>query len=519
MKKPVRFLFCLLLICSILPVSLFAQTEVQVNTLQDLDKEGQKLGALIIAQLKKESGNTKPKVLVGTFVYQNMIISLGNVMNQNLVNYLSVNGANQFQLISGAGTASPAPSSPGADYMITGEIVEIGNIFRIYTRLIRTKDNTIVYAWQTDLQKTMYLMDMVNVSGRSGIPMDIFEPDSFEHPIQVSLDGEKLSRTIHSRNDEDWFVYTALKDAYVFFVAEGTDDFDSCMELYNPGKRSLASNDDYGDSYDAGIVYQVKTGETIYIKVFGYDGETGFYSFSAGTIQIDDQNMEPNDTMGQAYPVEPKAEAYKGFFMSSNDVDWYKITVPPEDKMLLIYTDSDLDTYITLYDETGEVVAEDDDGGSGYNARLSFVVSGGTYYIELEELDGTTGPYSLYIKLNDAIIRDQYEPDNTMREAKEITVNNPQTRTFTNSDDMDWAWFTVTTAGTYTITAIGESSDLDTYLELYNEQGKLIGEDDDGGSSYDARLRIRLEPGKYYILAETLDDFSYPEMYTLSITR
>ncbi len=107
-----------------------------------------------------------------------------------------------------------------------------------------------------------------------------------------------------------------------------------------------------------------------------------------------------------------------------------------------------------------------------------------------------------------------------MSDASEIIAGRPQVRTFTDDTDEDWAWFTVASAGNYTITAVGEMPSLDTYIELYDDDGDSIDENDDGGDSYDARLRVYLvylRPGKYYILVTTLDDFSDPESYTLNI--
>ncbi len=263
----------------------------------------------------------------------------------------------------------------------------------------------------------------------------------------------------------------------------------------------------------------VKSGETIFIKVSGYDDETGGYYFHIQETQIDDQAMEPNNSMEQAYALEPGVEPFKGFFMSSDDADWYKIIVPVETKHLRIYTESDLDTYFKLYDAKGTLITEDDDGGSEYNASISQTLSQGTYYVEVTELDGDSGSYSLFMSLRDTPQSDSYEPDNVMEAASEITMETVQVHTFTDSDDEDWAWFTVTDAGDYRIAAIGEISSLDTYIGLYDEDGDLIDENDDGGDSYDALLRVSLQPGKYYILTTTLDDFSDPESYTLSVMK
>lgn len=517
MKKMIR-LSCLLFLCSTILVSVFAQTEVQVNNVRDLDRESTALGTLIAAQLKRNTGSI-PAVLVDRFTYQNMMTNLGTVMNQNIINTISVNAEGRYQVIAGGMPGPQSASAPRADYRITGEIIDIGNIFRIYTRLIRTADNTISYSWQTDFQKTMYIMSLVNVnaSGGTSFSMDIYEFDSFENPVPISLGQGNISRTIHSGDDKDWFIFTAEQDSILLFLADGSEGLDTYMKIYDSGRNQIASNDDYGDGLDAGILHSIRSGETIYINVYGYDSdETGPYTLNIEETRIEDQAMEPNDSMEQAYHlIEPGT--YHGFFMSDEDADWYRIRVASQNMSLRIYTEGDQDTYIVLYDENGNEITRDDDSGSSYNARITYAAAPGTYYIEVTEIGGDFGSYDLCFALQDPPRPDSFEPDNSMNTAKEIFINAAQNHTFTDSDDEDWVFFNVTRSGNYTITARGEDTDFDTYIELYDEYGDLIDENDDGGDHYDSRLMVELSPGRYYILATALEDFDSPENYTLTV--
>ncbi len=226
---------------------------------------------------------------------------------------------------------------------------------------------------------------------------------------------------------------------------------------------------------------------------------------------------EPNNTILQAYSVVPGGGAVNASFMDDEDTDWYKIHVPSENKLLRIYTESGLDTIMSLYDEAGEYITNDDDSGAHYNAQISEVLSPGTYYIEVKELNDDTGSYSLFVTLTDIPSADPYEPDNERTSASAIGINEAQVRTFTNSDDADWASFVLTSRASLSITAVGENAGLDTVIVLYDENGNFLGEDDDGGRDYDANLIMTLEPGKYFVRATTLDDFSFPEPYTLSV--
>ena len=61
---------------------------------------------------------------------------------------------------------------------------------------------------------------------------------------------------------------------------------------------------------------------------------------------------------------------------------------------------------IRLYDAEGDLVAEDDNGGDGLNALLSFLSeSGGVYYVQVAAAGGTRGEYTLSVGIEGGIVR------------------------------------------------------------------------------------------------------------------
>jgi hypothetical protein len=226
--------------------------------------------------------------------------------------------------------------------------------------------------------------------------------------------------------------------------------------------------------------------------------------------------MEPNNSRGSAFAVEPNSTLV-GFFDSNSDVEWFSVRIPQEGGLLRVYTESSKDTILKLWDRN-ELLAEDDDSGDGYNARVASVLTQGTYYIELTELNGSQGVYTLHVELSEILGADQYENDNTFSRAKPIEIGEVQRRTFTGGNDMDWVRFTITTGGYYGIRARGENNlRLDTYIELYDDSENLIDEDDDGGEHYDSYLTIDLDPGTYYHKVSTLDNEPPADYYLLSV--
>jgi hypothetical protein len=77
------------------------------------------------------------------------------------------------------------------------------------------------------------------------------------------------------------------------------------------------------------------------------------------------------------------------------DSAYYKVTVPST--LLVVYTESDADTKLAVYNSSARVIAEDDDSGDDYNARINVQVPAGTYYIRVEFYGGSA-PYVLHVE-------------------------------------------------------------------------------------------------------------------------
>ena len=77
------------------------------------------------------------------------------------------------------------------------------------------------------------------------------------------------------------------------------------------------------------------------------------------------------------------------------DAAYYKVTVPSA--WLVVYTESDTDTRLAVYDSSAKLIAEDDDSGENLNARINVQVSAGTYYIRVF-FYGESAPYVLHVE-------------------------------------------------------------------------------------------------------------------------
>jgi hypothetical protein len=496
------------------PLVLPAGEPSQINSLAELDAESRKLGDWIRQGLAGLPAGAR--IRLGDFLFNNQETDLGLYWRNQLSSLLSSMKDRKFVILTD-------PAAP-ADFTLTGEIMRIGGVLRLYTRLTQVETSGVIASWILDAASTAFIESLIGGEGRdseyagSDIRPDSYEPDSRQNPVRANLNGQEIPRTLHP-NDEDWFSLQVPDNGELALETKGT--MDTFLELYegtSPEARRIASDDDSGAGLNGKIEYFAEAGKTYLAKVRGLGGDTGSYTFSSTFTPMPQDASEPNDTRETAAKI-PLGEDLESSFQSEKDEDWYQVEIPDAGGFLIVTTEGSLDTLITLYDAEGAPLAEDDDSGRGLNARASALVPGGTLYIRILEVDGDRGRYTLKTQVRAPGEADAFEPDNTKERAHQITPGEPQGRTFTTAEDEDWAVFTIVKPGLYEIRALGEDPALDTYLELYDAEGEYIDDNDDGGDNYDALIQVELEPGTYFLLITTLDEDPLDNnAYTLSVS-
>lgn len=88
---------------------------------------------------------------------------------------------------------------------------------------------------------------------------------------------------------------------------------------------------------------------------------------------------------------------------ATGDTDWFRIDLTAGETVLIALEGSGItpvsDTYLRIYDQFGNLIAENDDGGSGLNSLLRFTAnSSGTFYIEVDSYNNNKiGEYTLSV--------------------------------------------------------------------------------------------------------------------------
>ena len=392
----------------------------------------------------------------------------------------------------------------GANIRISGEIVEAGNIIRVYTRLIRQDNRAIVGSFQSDIERNAATTALL-AGGRSNsayVPIDDYEPDSWENPVLFEIGADEnvatIPRTI-TENDEDFFLLLPNKDGRL--VMETTGNTDTFMELYNANNRQMIEeDDDSGQGNNARIVYNVEAGRRYIVKVRGYNDEvTGHYAFRAffRAPRVADNSWENPIRYDLGSNRNTATQVNRNLYEEDED---FFLLIPNITGRLLMETAGNTDTFMEFYDAGNRrLLEENDDGGEDGNAKISYNVEAGKRYIVKVRgySDETTGRYAFYAYITPPRLRDN-SWENPIRYDLGANRNVRATNRTLEDDDEDFFLIVSSRSGSVLMETIG---DTDTIMELYDaDTRQLIEEDDDSGEEYNAQITYNLEARKRYIV-------------------
>jgi hypothetical protein len=391
LRKP---LFAALIFFAILP-ALYGQSPADPQFL--LDGAVKSLGADINTRFAAEKVQ---KAVLLQWTFEDAIPPLGAYWKAQLMEELTN--------IPGRSYSVGLDNQAGADWRISGTIIEAGRIIRVYTQLIQASDNSVKQILHSDFTRSEYLIDMLSYSGRSGgsssTARDVYEPDSRENPYSAAIaggeDGPVVNRSLHNSGDEDFFLLIPAADGTL--VVETTGGTDTYLEFYEAGSTNqIDSNDDGGSGSNARIRRSVQAGGRYIAKVRGYSGDTGSYGFRAYLVEqvrLTPDQYEDDNEFNDAKDISI-GSPQQHTFHNGGDVDWVKFQVTRPGRFIIQargLNSARLDTYIELYDSNNNLIDDDDDGGEDMDSRLSVQLQTGTYYIKVKCLNSEPDqPYTI----------------------------------------------------------------------------------------------------------------------------
>ena len=325
--------------------------------------------------------------------------------------------------------------------------------------------------------------------------VEIGEDEDADGLVAIEF-GKTASGAIFPSGDIDGYAFTGVAGEVVDIGLQSAD-FDTFLELEFNGEV-VASNDDGGTGFNS----------LLSDFVLPASGEYAIRAHELGDNGVGDYTL----TLAKAeVPIALQAAiepgAYAGAVDEAANVHLYTFTAANFSAVQIDLQSEDFDAFLVLYAGDGledrseaNVVEFDDDSGSGFNSRISALVSPGTYLIEARPLlVGQVGAYALDLALT-AIEGDEDDPS-----APTVAYGDSLAGQVFPAGDIDGYVFSGAAGDLVTIDLVSE--DFDTFLEVLRE-GEVVALNDDGGVDLNSRLEDFALPasGDYLIRVHELGD-------------
>ena len=226
-------------------------------------------------------------------------------------------------------------------------------------------------------------------------------------------------------------------------------------------------------------------------------------SFSTAVLGDDFGNAIPDAT---TIPLTSQGSGNQnGHIERAGDQDMFRVVAPVSGLMTITQNavaGSSLDTYLYVYDSQGREIARNDDSNGSLNSRVQVqVTAGATYFVQADAFSTSSGQYSL--SFSTAALGDDF--GNTIPEAATIPLsssgNGSQNGHIERAGDQDMFRIVAPVSGLMTITQdAAPGSPLDSYVYVYDSQGREIVSDDDTGPGFNSQTRINVTAGATYFV-------------------
>jgi hypothetical protein len=195
-------------------------------------------------------------------------------------------------------------------------------------------------------------------------------------------------------------------------------------------------------------------------------------------------------------------------------VDLYQFTLPSDSVVLSVMTSSQIDGFLRLTDEAGNVLRSDDNS-YGLNAPLIVqYLPAGTYRLAARAVSATAGGYyEVDLRTTPGPRPPFCAPTGKLAAGATVTATLSYTSCqYTGGTFADL--YEITLPSPATIDVRVNSSDFTPALVVLDAKGNVVDEDDT-----DAELVLPLPTGKYYAVAKPVSDYYHIGAYTISMSQ
>ncbi|TWU56968.1 Trypsin [Rubripirellula tenax] len=276
------------------------------------------------------------------------------------------------------------------------------------------------------------------------------------------------------------------------------------------GVRYLAGVTSYGENDNAG--YGDQSGDT------RVDAFASWIDSIVGLQVIDPVDpVDPIDPIDPVDPLDPNRDDHGDRLADATPIDLgsgerasldailevegdrdffsFDLAEASEVSLALSSNGSDVDTYLRLYDATGNLIGENDDTGRSLDSALATRLAAGRYYFSAGGYnDGEEGNYRVEAQATVSQTSDgggdvDIDLDERGRGQIESQLIAGQTTTLT---------FEAVGSGRTTINASAQSRGVDTVMRVLDSSGNVVAMNDDYGRGLNSRVDFQAVAGEVY---------------------
>jgi hypothetical protein len=268
---------------------------------------------------------------------------------------------------------------------------------------------------------------------------------------------------------------------------------DPVVTIYN-GDQAVARDDDGGEERNARLTHELQPG-SYRVVVLEYAGRAMVARVTA--TRSDAAAAGGKNPPGAPAAAAPAAPAIAGTLalgvpqtLTVAETPALALTLTEPTHVRLDVSGGDEDPVAAIFNGD-QLIERDDDGGDNLNSRITQRLQPGAYRIVVLEYKG----HAMRAQIAASVVAPPPTAATIAGTGETLVV----TRNGGSSEEsaVDVA-LNITTAGSYVIDAIPQSSEHDPKIELLRD-GTVVADDDDGGGDHAARLTQTLTPGTYTI--------------------
>jgi hypothetical protein len=336
---------------------------------------------------------------------------------------------------------------------------------------------------------------------------DISVADNYREQMALVLGGNEYVS-----------LFTLSEPTSVRIEAEGRGSGDPIIDLLDNAGGIILSDDDSGGNAASRAETFLEAG-TYCMAMRSYDGgpmtafvRIGREEHEPLTAGLSD--FEDSSSFGSCAEATPFGPLGGTVSASVNETRYYSFEIDTPTALTITAENESADPVITLYDANENYIADNDDF-EGLNSRLDIAdpLSPGTYCLEMAALSDESLPITVTISAYDAdealnalYARGELAPplDGSVAVTDLGVLQSRMRQDVQATADVTWFTIDVEDASLVVIEAVGGGNS-DPWLVVFDDFGRLIGQNDDYGDGLDSLVMARVQSGTYIVGVRQFD--------------